>query len=106
MSFANLDVDACFLNISISLEQARIVDVSTRSFGLNSPAVAIRGDEDEDYDGRKLCYLPSFARTYSLWYQRHYLSVTRTESQDGIYHMKEVLQIEYVVWSKFLWAEC
>ncbi|PSR78283.1 hypothetical protein PHLCEN_2v7479 [Hermanssonia centrifuga] len=75
-------------------QQARIVDVSTRSFGLNSPAVAIRGDEDEDYDGRKLCYLPSFARTYSLWYQRHYLSVTRTESQDGIYHMKEVLQID------------
>lgn len=78
--------------------QARIIDVSTRDFGLNSPAVAITGDDDDDdhSDGRKLCYLPSFSRTYSIWYKGHYISVTRSQSQDGIYRMKEVLQIEYV----------
>lgn len=42
-----------------------------------------------------MCYLPSFARTYTLWYNRHYLSVTRTQVQDGIYSRnKEVLQLE------------
>ncbi|KIP02268.1 hypothetical protein PHLGIDRAFT_96183 [Phlebiopsis gigantea 11061_1 CR5-6] len=79
--------------------QARFVNISTRSFGLNSPAVAILGDEDDESDGRKLCYLPSFARTYSLWYNRHFLSVTRSQVSEGIYNTKEVLQIDILAWN-------
>ncbi|KAF7798694.1 hypothetical protein EIP86_009918 [Pleurotus ostreatoroseus] len=72
--------------------EARIIDVSTRSFGLNSPAISVGDDETK---GRKMCYLPSFSRTYTLWYRGHYLSVTRTQIQDGIYSRnKEVLQLD------------
>ena len=75
--------------------EARIIDVSTRSFGLNSPAIAVTGsDEEENSDGRKLCYMPSVSRTYSMWYKRHYISVTRTQSQEGFYSTKEALTIE------------
>ena len=82
--------------LTVRAGQARFVNISTRSFGLNSPAVAITGDEDDEANGRKLCYLPSFARTYSLWYRGHYLSVTRSQVHEGIYNTKEVLQIELV----------
>lgn len=81
---------------SVCTEDARIVDVTTRSFGLNSPAVSVGGEDDED-QGRKLCYLPSFSRTYSLWYKGHYISITRSQSNDGYYgSTRESLQIESV----------
>lgn len=82
--------------LTLVIERARMIDVSTRTFGLNSPAVSVIGDDDEDTDpSRKLCYLPSVSRTYSLWYKGHYLSVTRTESQEGIYgNTRECLQIK------------
>lgn len=76
------------------LEEARIIDVTTRNFGLHSPAIAVNSEDDDERNGRKLCYLPSFSRTYSLWYKHHYLSVTRTQTHDGLYTNKEVLQIE------------
>ena len=74
--------------------KSRVIDVSTRTFGLNSPAIAIDGAEHDDQDGRKLCYLPSFSRTYTLWFQGHYVRFTRTQTQEGIYSTKEVLHLE------------
>ena len=88
------------MSLTVHIGQARFVNISTRSFGLNSPAVAITGDDDDEADGRKLCYLPSFARTYSLWYKGHFLSVTRSQVSEGIYNTKEVLQIELVLYSQ------
>jgi mitochondrial chaperone BCS1 len=77
--------------------KARIIDISTRSFGLTSPAIAIYGeDPDDNIEGRTLSYLPSFARTYTLWFKGHYVRVTRSQAQEGFYSHKEVLQLEYV----------
>ncbi|GJE98557.1 P-loop containing nucleoside triphosphate hydrolase protein [Phanerochaete sordida] len=72
--------------------RARCINVSTRSFGVNSPVVVLPGDENEAA-GRKICYLPSFARTYTLWYQGRYVNVTRSEVTEGAYHTKETLEI-------------
>ncbi|KAI0686404.1 P-loop containing nucleoside triphosphate hydrolase protein [Cytidiella melzeri] len=77
-----------------SWDKARIIDVSTRSYGLNSPAVAIYGDEVDEQEGRTLSYLPSFARTYTLWFKGHYVRVTRSQAQDGFYNHKEVLRFD------------
>lgn len=72
--------------------RARFINISTRTFGLASPAVFFAGDDDQT-PGRKICYLPSFSRTYSLWYRGHYVSVTRCEVSEGAYHTKESLVI-------------
>lgn len=72
--------------------KARFINVSTRTFGVNSPVVIIPGDENEIV-GRKISYLPSFSRTYSLWYKGHYINVTRSEVNEGAYHTKETLEI-------------
>ena len=71
-----------------------MIDVSTRSFGLNSPAVEIFGDDSDDDEGRTLSYLPSFTRTYTVWFKGHYVRVTRSQAQDGFYSRKELLQFE------------
>lgn len=85
-----------FLNCPL-IGKARIIDISTRSFGLTSPAIAIYGeDPDDNIEGRTLSYLPSFARTYTLWFKGHYVRVTRSQAQEGFYSHKEVLQLEYV----------
>ncbi|KAK7686175.1 hypothetical protein QCA50_010395 [Cerrena zonata] len=73
--------------------RARTVEVSTRSFGLNSPAVTVEGDEASDAN-RRLAYLPSFSETYSLWYKRRYMCVTRTKVQESYYRTSETLQIK------------
>ena len=73
--------------------KARTVDVSTQSFGLNSPAVTVQGDDDSDAN-RRLMYLPSFSETYSLWHNRHYMTVTRTKVQENYYRSTETLQIK------------
>ncbi|KAH9946492.1 P-loop containing nucleoside triphosphate hydrolase protein [Amylocystis lapponica] len=69
--------------------QARKIEVSTRAFGLASPAVSF-GD-DEDYS-KKLTFLPSLAETYHLWYKKHWMSVSRTQYQASAWSTREKLQ--------------
>ncbi|KAJ7654493.1 P-loop containing nucleoside triphosphate hydrolase protein [Mycena polygramma] len=81
-----------------SWAKAREVEISTRSFGLNTSAVMVPGEEDDKelslLDSRKLAYLPSASLTYSMWYHRRYMSVTRIQAQTGYYGQKEeTLQI-------------
>ncbi|KAJ7117851.1 P-loop containing nucleoside triphosphate hydrolase protein [Mycena epipterygia] len=81
-----------------SWAQAREVEISTRSFGLNTSAVMIPGEEDENnlslLASRKLAYLPSASLSYSMWYHRRYMTVTRVQAQTGYYGQKEeTLQI-------------
>lgn len=79
------------------LAKARTVEISTRSFGLNSPAVSISGDDASELKGsRRLCYLPSLSETYTIWHKGHYMNVTRSQTQSGYYRTKEVLQIRFV----------
>ncbi|KAJ7917521.1 BCS1 N terminal-domain-containing protein [Mycena leptocephala] len=77
---------------------AREVEISTRSFGLNTSAIMVPGEEDDNnlslLASRKLAYLPSASLTYSMWYHRRYMSITRVQSQTGYYGQKEeTLQI-------------
>ncbi|KAJ7446794.1 P-loop containing nucleoside triphosphate hydrolase protein [Mycena latifolia] len=81
-----------------SWAQAREVEISTRSFGLNSSAIMVPGEEDDNnlslLASRKLAYLPSASLTYSMWYHRRYMSITRVQAQTGYYGQKEeTLQI-------------
>ncbi|KAI0769155.1 P-loop containing nucleoside triphosphate hydrolase protein [Irpex lacteus] len=73
--------------------KARIIDITTRSFGLNSPAISVYGDEESD-EGRNLSYLPSFSKTYTVWFKGHYIRVTRSQVQEGVYSTKEVLHFD------------
>jgi mitochondrial chaperone BCS1 len=54
------------------------------------PANAINGS-------RRLAYLPSLSTTYSIWYKRHWMKITRIQTQTGYYGKTEdTLQIRFV----------
>ncbi|KAK0199841.1 hypothetical protein DFS33DRAFT_1365358 [Desarmillaria ectypa] len=82
-----------------SWAKARDIQVSTNTYGANSNTVMLEGDEDSnEYDktSRKLAYLPSVSMTYSLWYKRRYMTITRTlQDTTGSYYSTKhnVLQI-------------
>ena len=75
---------------------ARDVQVSTQSFGLDSVAVTIEGEDDSDPDsqgGRPLAYLPAQDVVHTMWYKRHWMRVTRF-TKDGFYgHRDNFLEI-------------
>lgn len=73
------------------LGKARHVQISTNSLAKN---VAIQlDDEDEASErfksSRRLAYLPSLSTTYTLWYKRRRITITRVQSQTGYYGSKE-----------------
>ena len=70
-----------------------MIDISTRSLESDSPAISVDGDEDSE-EGRSLSYLPSFSKTYTVWFKGHYIRVTRSQVQEGIYRHREVLHFE------------
>ena len=70
-----------------------MIDISTRSLESDSPAINVDGDEDSE-EGRSLSYLPSFSKTYTVWFKGHYIRVTRSHVQEGIYRHREVLHFE------------
>ncbi|RDB26722.1 putative mitochondrial chaperone BCS1-B [Hypsizygus marmoreus] len=76
-----------------SWSRTRDVQISTKSFGSNSPAVELDGEEDRSNEffksSRKISFLPSASLTYTLWYRGRWMSVTRVQSQAGIYGDKE-----------------
>ncbi|KAJ7105454.1 P-loop containing nucleoside triphosphate hydrolase protein [Mycena crocata] len=86
-----------WLSKQASWAQAREVEISTRSFGLNTSAIMVPGEESDNVSllaSRKLAYLPSASLTYSMWYRRRYMSITRVQAQSGYYGQKEeTLQI-------------
>ncbi|KAJ7103905.1 BCS1 N terminal-domain-containing protein [Mycena epipterygia] len=72
--------------------QAREVEISTSSFGLATAATQIPGEDETDLSRlstRKLAYLPAPSLTYSMWYHRRYVSVTRIQTQTGRRGQKE-----------------
>ncbi|KAF7309891.1 Mitochondrial chaperone BCS1 [Mycena indigotica] len=74
-----------WLSKKSSWNTVRQVDISTRSFGLNSNAVIVPGEEEDlsMLAGRKIAYLPSPTLTFSLWYHRHYITINRIQTQTG-----------------------
>ncbi|KAJ7180769.1 P-loop containing nucleoside triphosphate hydrolase protein [Mycena filopes] len=76
-----------------SWASAREVEISTRSFGLNTSAIMVPGEEDDNnlslLASRKLAYLPSASLSYSMWYHRRYMTISRVQTQTGYYGQKE-----------------
>ncbi|PBK71451.1 P-loop containing nucleoside triphosphate hydrolase protein [Armillaria solidipes] len=91
-----------------SWAKARDIQVSTNTYGANSNTVTLEGDEDSDDDyktSRKLAYLPSVSMTYSLWYKRRYMTITRTlQDTTGSYYSTKhnILQISLLTRSHSL----
>lgn len=91
-----------------SWAKARDIQVSTSTYGANSNTVTLEGDDDsDDYykTSRKLAYLPSVSMTYSLWYNRRYMTITRTlQDTTGSYYSTKhnILQISLLTRSHSL----
>ncbi|KAH7921236.1 P-loop containing nucleoside triphosphate hydrolase protein [Leucogyrophana mollusca] len=67
-----------------SWRAARNVQISTASFGLSSPAVLLPGEDSEStVNSRKLSYLPALSQSYTMWYKRHWMRVTRVTENAG-----------------------
>lgn len=71
-----------------SWNQTRQLEISTRVFGLDTPAVLLPDqDQDEneltDTSGRKIAFLPSVSTTYSSWYKHRWITITRRQQQTG-----------------------
>ncbi|KAF9006168.1 P-loop containing nucleoside triphosphate hydrolase protein [Cyathus striatus] len=89
-----------------SWAEARDVQISTRSFGLNGSAVVVPGEEEDPNSAmngvgsRKIAYLPSVSSTYSLWYKHRWMRVTRTITQNTGYYgrSEEGLHICILSW--------
>ena len=78
-------------------KEARSVEVTARSFGIENPANA-EDDSGAHGPGSNAChisYIPSLDEAYSLWYRGHYMTVRRVELDTGRWNTKETLQIRY-----------
>ncbi|KAF9021321.1 P-loop containing nucleoside triphosphate hydrolase protein [Hymenopellis radicata] len=65
-----------------SWAEARNVAITTHSYGVNTNGNWQQDPLEGTYiSSRKLTYLPSLSTTYSLWYKRRYMTITRTERE-------------------------
>ncbi|TFK48570.1 P-loop containing nucleoside triphosphate hydrolase protein [Heliocybe sulcata] len=71
-----------------SWKETRDLEISTRSFGLASRGVLLPNEEGEN-GARKLAFLPSLAKTHTMWYKRRWLTVYRYRSNTGYYGRSE-----------------
>ncbi|KAF8892220.1 P-loop containing nucleoside triphosphate hydrolase protein [Infundibulicybe gibba] len=76
-----------------SWANVREVQVSTQTFGLNSTAVLVPGEEDALNGGRRIAYFPSVSTTYSLWYKGHWMNVSRMRTTGAYHRQGETLRI-------------
>ncbi|KAF8880502.1 BCS1 N terminal-domain-containing protein [Infundibulicybe gibba] len=66
--------------------KSRNVQITTASHGSDSPAIVLASD-DENSSGsffksaKSISYLPSLSTTYTMWYRRRWMTVTRTQQQ-------------------------
>ncbi|KAJ7673227.1 P-loop containing nucleoside triphosphate hydrolase protein [Mycena polygramma] len=77
--------------------QARDIEISTRSFGLNTSAVLVPGEDDSQLsvlNSRRLAFVPAPSLTFSTWYHGRYMLVKRKQAPTGRRRrMEETLQI-------------
>ncbi|KAG5350229.1 hypothetical protein C0989_012019 [Termitomyces sp. Mn162] len=83
-----------------SWSEARELQISTRTFGLNSSAVVVPGEEENAsalvQGNRKLSYLPTISTSHSFFYKRRWVTVTRSLENTGYYSRpEERLTISY-----------
>ena len=69
--------------------KTRDVEISTENYGANSAAVILEDDDEsglskfDEKTTRKLTYMPSPSKTYTLWYKGRYMTITRTREKEG-----------------------
>ncbi|KAL4243022.1 AAA ATPase family protein [Abortiporus biennis] len=73
-------------------KKARKVEVTTRSFGLDSRPGEY-WDEPDTPEKKKISYLPSVSESYSLWHKGRYMIVTRSKEQTNSYRTTESIRI-------------
>ena len=73
--------------------RAKELSISTDSFGVGARAVLVEGEAD-DNSQRKIRFLPSYDCSASLWYRGHYIRLSRSQTQDGPFYMKEILTMK------------
>ncbi|KAG6861453.1 hypothetical protein C0995_016544 [Termitomyces sp. Mi166 len=86
-------ITATFLDGDDSYAQARELQISTRTFGLNSSAVIVPGEEEDAgalvQGNRKLSYLPTIPTSHSFFYKRRWVTVSRSAENTGYYSRPE-----------------
>ncbi|KAF8066757.1 P-loop containing nucleoside triphosphate hydrolase protein [Lyophyllum atratum] len=95
-SFDHTDTSYMWILVWLSKQpswsKTRDMQITTRDYGGNSPAVELDGEEESANEffksSRKISYLPSVSMTYSLWYKRRWMTITRIQ-QNGVYGDKE-----------------
>ncbi|KAG7090230.1 hypothetical protein E1B28_011830 [Marasmius oreades] len=80
------DVSYQWMMVWLSTQPAwakiRQVQVSTDTYGADRTAISIDADDDEDaVNTRKMFYIPTPSKTYTLWYKGRFLTITRSEEQ-------------------------
>ncbi|KAG6888088.1 hypothetical protein C0995_010791 [Termitomyces sp. Mi166 len=100
-SFDNMDPSYEWILVWLSRQpswsKTRDMHITTRVSGGNSPAIVLEGEEDHSHNpyfksSRKIAYLPSASMTYSLWFKKRWVTITRlqrTTHSSGIYGDKE-----------------
>ncbi|KAG5719086.1 hypothetical protein E4T56_gene2122, partial [Termitomyces sp. T112] len=79
-----------------SWSKTRDMQITTRGYGhgATSPAVVLEGEDHYStlhyfFSSRKIAYLPSASMTYSLWFKRRWMTITRSQESVGIHGEKE-----------------
>jgi len=83
--------------------KTRDVEISTENYGANTAAVILEDDDDsglskfDEKTTRKLTYMPSPSKTYTLWYKGRYMTITRTREKEGRYRdIENTLHVRFV----------
>jgi chaperone BCS1 len=94
ISFMDLHIGWMMLWLSKRPEwaDAKELLVSTHSFGVGDLPSLVEAGEDGDSQN-KIRFLPTHDRTASLWYQGHYVRLSRSLIQEGVY-VKETLTVK------------
>ncbi|TBU36872.1 P-loop containing nucleoside triphosphate hydrolase protein [Dichomitus squalens] len=69
-------------------QTARSIEVSTYFFGLDDARADDLGEVEDGED--QVSFLPSLSRTYSFWYRRRYVTVSRNRENEGGWHRPKV----------------
>jgi len=86
-----------------SWSKARDVQVSTKTFGLNSSSMLVEGEDAVLPGSRQISITPNFTTTYRIWYKRRLMIVTRIQSEGYFGRKDEMLTIDILTRSnKFL----
>ncbi|KAH9930346.1 P-loop containing nucleoside triphosphate hydrolase protein [Fomitopsis serialis] len=82
-----------------SWRNARSVEATTSTYGINPDEVAIPGQEDDRLSSRKVSYKPGRLDSHRMWYKGHYALVSRSHIASNYYRVKESLQISLLSWN-------